>query len=84
MSKIQIPSIKRGEAADIIDTIREIVASPNMDPAEALRAVRRRLEDARIPPLTVCEGAAHSNPYIDNCGSCMPRWGLRGAKVRVS
>lgn len=22
-----------------------------------------------------CNGEAHSNPYIDNCGSCMPFWG---------
>jgi hypothetical protein len=22
-----------------------------------------------------CTGEAHSNPYIDNCGVCMPHWG---------
>lgn len=22
-----------------------------------------------------CNGEAHSNPYIDNCGVCMPFWG---------
>lgn len=22
-----------------------------------------------------CTGEAHSNPYIDNCGVCMPYWG---------
>lgn len=22
-----------------------------------------------------CEGEAHSNPYIDNCMVCAPRWG---------
>ena len=22
-----------------------------------------------------CTGEAHSNPYIDNCGVCMPEWG---------
>jgi hypothetical protein len=23
----------------------------------------------------ICTGEAHSNPYIDNCGVCMPYWG---------
>lgn len=22
-----------------------------------------------------CNGEAHSNPYIDHCGVCMPHWG---------
>ena len=22
-----------------------------------------------------CDGEAHSNPYIDNCMSCLPNWG---------
>ena len=22
-----------------------------------------------------CQGEAHSNPYIDHCGICMPFWG---------
>lgn len=25
--------------------------------------------------LVPCTGAAHSNPHIDNCGICAPRWG---------
>lgn len=31
-----------------------------------------------------CSGEAHSNPYIDNCGVCMPHWGSvhRDVKVR--
>ena len=23
-----------------------------------------------------CPGEAHGNPYIDNCSTCAPRWGL--------
>lgn len=26
--------------------------------------------------LIPCPGEAHSNPYIDNCMLCAPRWGL--------
>ena len=25
--------------------------------------------------LVPCNGEAHSNPYIDNCGMCAPHWG---------
>ena len=25
--------------------------------------------------LVECTGEAHSNPYIDNCAECAPRWG---------
>jgi hypothetical protein len=25
--------------------------------------------------LVPCDGEAHSNPHIDNCGHCAPRWG---------
>lgn len=24
--------------------------------------------------ISKCTGAAHSNPFIDNCGVCMPNW----------
>lgn len=52
--------------------------------------VRRVRCDAKIKPgtpfckehflthriITVkCSGEAHSNPYIDHCGVCMPHWG---------
>lgn len=32
---------------------------------------------AKLPaPLALeCAGEAHSNPYIDHCMSCAPRWG---------
>jgi hypothetical protein len=26
--------------------------------------------------LVPCTGEAHSNPHIDNCSVCAPRWGL--------
>lgn len=30
----------------------------------------------RLGYLVKCHGKAHSNPYIDNCSICAPRWGL--------
>lgn len=26
--------------------------------------------------LEACNGDAHSNPHIDHCARCMPRWGF--------
>ena len=34
--------------------------------------------------LIPCDGAAHSNPHIDNCSLCAPRWGWREVPVRVA
>jgi len=31
---------------------------------------------AKTGRLIPCPGEAHTNPYIDNCGLCAPRWGL--------
>lgn len=33
--------------------------------------------------LIECEGEAHSNPYIDNCMMCAPRWGWREVKAEA-
>ena len=30
---------------------------------------------AKTGNLVPCDGEAHSNPFIDNCGVCAPRWG---------
>lgn len=48
-------------------------------PAHWLRLNRRYLCDScarEFGMLVPCPGEAHSNPFIDNCGVCMPRWGL--------
>jgi|SRR5579883_2316055 hypothetical protein len=30
-----------------------------------------------------CNGDAHSNPFIDNCGVCMPDWGIVAKHVHI-
>lgn len=30
----------------------------------------------QLAVMTACTGEAHRNPYIDNCGVCMPQWGF--------
>jgi hypothetical protein len=52
-------------------------------PAKFLPRARRYLCDpcGKAEGLLVpCSGEAHSNPYIDNCGICAPRWGLVEAR----
>ena len=47
--------------------------------AEYLKRARRwlcRPCALEIGFLVRCSGEAHSNPFIDNCGVCMPRWGV--------
>jgi hypothetical protein len=72
--------IKRSEAALLIDKVRVMLAD---------RASPETIEDMLmdrygIPPLKPCTGEAHSNPFIDNCMCCAPRWGWQGEEVKVS
>lgn len=50
-----------------------------VDRMEALRVCSGMVVEATTAPegkkLVPCDGAAHSNAYIDNCGRCAPRWG---------
>lgn len=43
--------------------------------AKRREALRDAIDDARLRATEDCHGAAHSNPWIDNCGICAPFWG---------
>jgi len=49
-----------------------------------LETIRELTERARLTPLQPCTGEAHSNPHIDNCSVCMPRWGYTGPTVKIT
>jgi hypothetical protein len=72
-------SLKRGDAADVLDRVRSLLAQ-RTPPADIERILER---DCGIPPLTKCEGEAHGNPHIDHCGVCAPRWGIAGEKLTI-
>jgi hypothetical protein len=76
--------VKRSKAADLLDDIRCLAAETDRDPAQAMAALRAKLEGAGLAPLEACGGEAHSNPFIDNCGRCAPRWGLVGPKEPIT
>ncbi len=63
---------------------RAMVARINQhmyDTAEA-RGESRDVAEAKY--MEKCPGEAHSNPWIDNCGLCMPNWGVRPKRSVVS
>jgi hypothetical protein len=67
----------------LIDAIRRLAAE------RCLRggtdsALECLLEGAGLKPLEPCTGEAHSNPHIDHCFLCAPRWGWVGAVEVVS
>jgi hypothetical protein len=84
--------IKRSQAAEVINRIREIIVLEREHRrvfTEALASpvgvqIEEYLKTQGIDPLRVCEGEAHRNAYIDHCGVCMPRWGIAGPDVKVS
>jgi hypothetical protein len=63
-------------ATDIIETIRLYLAE-RQTPAAIEHDLKERFG---IEPITKCNGEAHSNPFIDNCMVCMPRWGWSGGR----
>lgn len=79
-------NVKRGGAAKLIEKIRVAVARCEGNPALealAIKEIKEELRRAGIPELTPCDGEAHANPHIDNCGTCMPRWGWVGPEVAI-
>lgn len=78
--------IKRSQAAEIIEEIRLVLAKTEADTSKnesLLRNLSEVFESHGIHALKECDGEAHSNPFIDNCGCCAPRWGFTGTFVRV-
>jgi len=52
-------------------------SSRSIDPL-GIGIERARKNEAQRQPtgrMIPCPGEAHSNPFIDNCGTCAPRWG---------
>lgn len=76
-----IVPIKRSEAARMFEEIREILAGEFT--ADTREQLLRVFERRGVWELEPCTGEAHSNPHIDNCPNCMPRWGLVGPKIEV-
>ena len=64
-------------ACEIIERIRIIVATARLDGRNVEpQHIEEVFSSYGVAPLEKCHGEAHSNPYIDNCGVCAPRWGL--------
>ena len=85
--------ITRKQATKLIEALRASLAGnlaqtakgqdPNVSAMNVYLDLTGELEAMGVPPLVPCDGEAHSNPYIDNCHRCMPRWGLVGESVVV-
>lgn len=75
-----IVNLRRDEAENMIESIRKMLA----DGASAAQVESMLRTVYRIDPLQKCTGEAHSNPYVDNCGACAPRWGQTGSFVTVA
>lgn len=76
-------NLTRTQAAKLIEELREKIAGMRSESLEDKGALIMILAKRGIEPLRQCEGDAHSNPHIDNCMRCAPRWGWLGSKVVV-
>jgi len=79
--------IKRKDAAALLDDIMDLIAHEvhgcGHPPADWALTLQRLLSDRGLTIPRPCNGDAHSNPYIDNCGVCMPNWGWIGSVTKV-
>jgi len=73
-------TIKRTQAADILDHIRVMLAEGSTPEKIAWWLYHRY----GIEPLQECIGGAHQNPLIDNCTLCAPRFGVCGDKIKIT
>jgi hypothetical protein len=74
--------ITRKQAAELIEALRDLAARSESEKVRL--SLGRAFHRAGIPLLTPCRAEAHTNPHIDNCGVCAPRWGLVGDTVKVT
>ncbi len=73
-------TMARGRAADLIDYVRVALANRTLPDI-----IEAHLKDQfGVEPLKRCDGEAHGNAHIDNCGTCMPRWGWTGPRIKVT
>ncbi|MFA6510117.1 MAG: hypothetical protein WCV62_06685 [Candidatus Peribacteraceae bacterium] len=80
--KQQTHDISRLEATLLIEKLRTLIYESKYDTVDT-EDLEDLFRQGGIPLLTKCNGEAHDNPFIDNCGICMPRWGVCGKPVRV-
>lgn len=71
--------LPRGRAAALVDAVRRLLAQ-RVDPERIEAYLGRQFA---IPPLRPCQGEAHSNPNIDSCSVCAPRFGWVGPRVGI-
>ena len=84
--------MRRKQATALIDEIRTLAAEAQRVaevPAGQVHTgllanLVELLEHRGLKPLEPCGGEAHSNPFIDNCMRCAPRWGWVGPVEVVS
>lgn len=72
--------MRRSKAEECLDYVREALAR-RMSPEHIERTLRQRFG---LEPFESCPGQAHENPHIDNCTTCMPRWGVIGEREKVT
>lgn len=75
--------MKRKDAATLIDATRAILYDCSK-PGHRRVAELQLLFDRAGLALVPCDGEAHSNPHIDNCARCAPRWGWIGKREPIT
>ncbi len=89
--------MRRKQATKLIDELRALSSEAallrgldlpreqyNANMARLMARVCIELHSAGLGDFEACPGGAHSNPHIDNCSHCAPRWGWVGPVEVIS
>ncbi len=78
--RYEISNPERGIIGHATSKEEAVNIAQNWIEKEKLPAVIRDSKARKNKPslfdVRICTGEAHSNPWIDNCGVCMPYWGV--------
>lgn len=85
--------MKRSDAAKLLEHVLELTArarynknATKNDIIDSVVTLLERFNEVHGTTLklgVMCDGEAHTNPLIDNCGACMPNWGFIGPTIKI-
>lgn len=70
----RVDTHKRGEAAQILDTIREDLMHHKDNPAALVKALEATFGQYRISYAHSCSNGSLEHAMLDHCSACAPHW----------
>ncbi len=78
-------NLSRKDTARLLESLLKEVAEDihSKQPSKLASRLREVFATQGLEIPRPCNGEAHSNPHVDNCGVCMPNWGWVSQTVKI-